>query len=923
MAGEHKSTPLNFLICEACSGTGEVAKSTCKQCRGLAVVLPFYSYYLYWGKKVNRLNIAVDKAIGFADRLLNLVLIVIGLFGLFVLMYVAYQDNFVSLVSLKYWMTPSWEKVVFWFTIMSDMYLLYRLEQATSPRKNVLPRLYGTDAQTFVQSEWKEILHQPKHRLIDVADAYDRNTLELVNQAWSLAEQFNHPEMKRIHLFAVAPQFNEGALVWGRLGIKGEAFSEKIGRVLGWHLDRQGTRTSTSTTVHKVLIASYLHAYEAQKKKVRISDLLESITNTSLMTPEEVDNDFVEKILIEFDLSYQKIINVISWVEIQRQLRLGLQRFRTRARYRSKSGMDRAMTAVVTPFLDKYSTDLTQKAKNGQLFPCIGRDKKFDDMYRVIEGSRAGVLLVGNTGVGRTTIIEGLAQRMVEEVVPEPLKDKRLVSISVAKLIGGASGVEAEQRLLVMAQEVMRAGNIVLVIEDVHNLIGVRGAGSSSLDLAEVLAEVMQKGRFLVFATTTPDELTTRIEKSSLNSTFVPITIEELVLNDAIQVLEAKSGPIEYKNNVFFSYDSIEKAAELSIKFIHDRYLPEKALTIMEEAAVKVRKEKGVRAVITGEDVAQVISDKTGVVATKITEKESEKLLHLEAAIHERVIGQDEAVTLVSSSLRRARAELRDSKRPISSLLFLGPTGVGKTELAKAVASVYFGDENNMLRFDMSEFQDQASVEHLIGGNGKGGVLTEAVRKKPFSLLLFDEIEKAHPDLLNLFLQVMDDGRLTDGSGRTVDFTNTIIIMTSNAGALTIQKEIQNGTPVDEIKELLINTELNKYYRPEFLNRFDGVVVFKPLTMQEVIKIARLMAKKVVARLAEKNITLTITDAAIAELAEKGFDPKFGARPLRRVIQEYVDNMLAEYLLRGDISKRDVVILEPGGELHVEKAEQL
>jgi ATP-dependent Clp protease ATP-binding subunit ClpC len=454
-------------------------------------------------------------------------------------------------------------------------------------------------------------------------------------------------------------------------------------------------------------------------------------------------------------------------------------------------------------------------------------------------------------------------------------------------------------------------------------LSGITAGGESSLDLSEVFAQILSRHQFYCLGTTNTVDYSKAIEGRSLNASFQVIRIDELELNDAICVLEARSGPIEYQNQVYFSYDSIEKAAILSSRYIHDRYLPEKAIEIMEQAAIRVRQERGDKKIINAEDIAAVISEKTKIPVTKVTEKESQKLLNLEDKIHERMIEQDEAVKIVSSSLRRARAELRDGKRPIASLLFLGPTGVGKTELAKTVAEVYFNNEDNMIRLDMSEYQESQSINRLLGSGTTPGLLTEPVRKNPFALVLFDEVEKSHPDILNVFLQMMDDGRVTDSQGRVIDFTNTIIIMTSNAGAQFIQDGINNGTDLEEIKNKLINEELRQYFRPEFLNRFDGVVVFKPLTMMAVIKIARLMINKIVKKLEERGISFEASDEAIAELAELGFDPKFGARPLRRTIQEKVDDILANYLLQGQIDRRDKVILEPGGKLRIEKAEQI
>jgi len=374
---------------------------------------------------------------------------------------------------------------------------------------------------------------------------------------------------------------------------------------------------------------------------------------------------------------------------------------------------------------------------------------------------------------------------------------------------------------------------------------------------------------------------------------------------------------------VVFTYESLQALVDLSSRYLHDTYLPQKAIVLADEVALQVSKRGEKWARVGKEDVGAIISEKTKVPVNQVTQAEGEKLLSLETRMHERMIGQEEAVKAISSALRRARAELRAQNRPIANFLFLGSTGVGKTELAKTTAEVYFGSEDAMIRFDMSEYQDKNAVFKLIGSAGETGQLTEAVRQKPFSLVLLDELEKAHPDILNLFLQVMDDGRLTDGQGRTIDFTNVILIATSNAGTQFIQDEVKKGTALEVIKEGLLETELRGIYRPEFLNRFDGVIIFKPLSQEDVVAIAFLMIDKVAKRLEAKGINLRASDEAVYELAKKGYDPKFGARPLRRVIQENVENAVADFLLRGQVGRRDTMVLEPGGVITVEKAEEL
>src|SRR3989338_1291716 len=511
---------------------------------------------------------------------------------------------------------------------------------------------------------------------------------------------------------------------------------------------------------------------------------------------------------------------------------------------------------------------------------------------------------------------------MVEEEVPKIIQDRRFVSLSLPKLIAGATTSEAEQRLLTCLNDVGRSGNVVLAIPNVHEASAGRGAGG--LDLAEVLAGELSKGYFLAIATTTPEEYRSRIEGTALGNAFVIVEIAETDHSTTIQILESKVGAIEYQTKTFFSYSALEKAVILTDRYIKDHYLPEKAIDIIKEAAQYTRSHRGEKALVRGEDVAEIISQKSHVPVTSVTAKEADKLLHLESIMHERIIGQDEAVKAVAAALRRARAELRTEKRPIANFLFLGPTGVGKTETAKTVAEVYFGNEENMIRLDMSEYQEKSAVYRIIGAPGEsGGLLTEPVRKNPFSLVLLDELEKAHPDILNIFLQVLDDGRATDSAGRVIDFTNAIIIATSNAGSPYVQEELKKGTAIEEIKKGLLERELKQYFRPEFLNRFDAVIVYKPLTEEEIVQIARLIIAKIAKQLEAKGITFRATDEAIAELAHAGFDPQFGARPLRRVIQERVQDALANLLLTAKLSRRDVVVLEKGGQLRVEKAEKL
>ncbi|MBU1613129.1 ATP-dependent Clp protease ATP-binding subunit, partial [Patescibacteria group bacterium] len=585
-----------------------------------------------------------------------------------------------------------------------------------------------------------------------------------------------------------------------------------------------------------------------------------------------------------------------------------------------KTGMDKAMTALATPYLNQFSEDLTLMAQFNHFDPCVARETEQEEVFRIVEGGGQNVLLVGDHGTGKRSIIQGIAQKMVEEDVPARLQDKRFVQLSVSSLLAGTTPAGAMERLIHMMNEIARARNVILFINNLHELAGVAAGGEhSSLDVADTLADYLKGNRFLTFATTTDESYAQVVVNSPLGNVFSKVEVKEMNENQAIQVLESKAGMLEYKQNIFLSYDAVEKAVKLSKRFLHDIYLPGSALEVMSEAAAYGRNQRGANTLIMGEDVSAVIAEKTKIPVTTVSSDESSKLLVLEKEMHKRVIGQDEAVNLVANALRRARAEIRSTTRPIANFLFMGPTGVGKTELAKTIATVYFGGENRMIRLDMSEYQDKASIYRLIGAPGeKGtGILTEAVRRNPFSLVLLDEIEKADKDIINLFLQVMDDGRLTDSTGRVVDFTSVILVTTSNAGTSYVQEQLRAGIPSDSIKEKLLHGELQQYFRPEFLNRFDGIVLFKALEREDIKKIAALMLKRLAKDLEAKGMELVVEDSAIDFLADVGFDKEFGARPMRRAIQEKIENRLAELLLAGKLKRKDKIVLGRGGEISV------
>jgi ATP-dependent Clp protease ATP-binding subunit ClpC len=915
----------NLLICPACNGSGKVGAGKCLGCFGFGAGAWREGRFLFWNKRITGRGLEKKKIVRFFRFIFAGATFIFGLGSLAFLVWHVLEVGFASLFGISFWISGSPAVICFLFSLVGDFYLLYRFSEERALKGRVEKHEYEEiktkpkETTAIEVQSWAEVRQLPAKKKIDVGKALSPEAEHVLEDAWRAALKFGHQEVLPIHLFGALLFSRKASIIFGRLGVNLKSLQDKVIKQLGGLPANLGDREEpvVSASLIGVFFEAYKMAYAARREQVDIAELV--------LTSAEA-GEIVQEILYSMEVDLVKLRNVVEWQRISELLRKKWKESRALARLRPGGTMSRAMTAMATPYLDQFSRDLTLLAKYAYLAPCVDREDETDEIMRIIEGGRQSVILIGHPGVGKNTIIEGIAERMLEENVPKILQDKRLVGLNIGQLVAGASPADAQERLLVICSEIARAGNIVLYIQGIEGLIGITSGAEGSVDLSRVLADELAKGYFFVLATATSANWSQHIESSSLGNVLQKVEIKEPEINEAIQILEAKAGGIEFQNNVVFSYSAIEKAVTLSDRYLHERFLPEKAIEILRESAHYARSKKGENAVVKGEEVAEVVAQKTKIPVTAVTEAESEKLMRLEEVMHKRVIGQDEAVKMVASALRRSRAELREGKRPIANFLFLGPTGVGKTETAKTVAEVYFGSEENMIRLDMSEYQDQASIYRLIGAPAGGslGYLTEAVRKNPFTLLLLDEIEKAHPDILNIFLQVMDDGRLTDNQGRTIDFTSVILIATSNAGSPAIQDGIRQGLGIEAIKDRLINVELKPYFRPEFLNRFDGVIVFKPLTEIEIGTIARLMLDKIGRQLENKyGITLVVSLEAVAELAKAGFDPVFGARPLRRVIQEKVEDQLANLLLTKQVGRRDKIMLETGGQFRVEKAREL
>ncbi len=593
-----------------------------------------------------------------------------------------------------------------------------------------------------------------------------------------------------------------------------------------------------------------------------------------------------------------------------------------------RKNVDAINTYNSTPTLNQFGTDLTKFATEGKLDPVIDRQNEIERIIQTLSRrNKNNPCLIGEPGVGKTAIIEGLAEKIVSGNVPENIKDKRLVTLDISGMVAGAKyRGDFEERIKKALKEVTRDGNIIIFIDEIHTIVGA-GAAEGAIDAANILKPLLARGEIQVIGATTLNEYRKHIEKdSALERRFQPIIVNEPSEEDTIKILQGLREKYEKHHNVKITDAAIDAATKLSARYVNDRFLPDKAIDLLDEAAArvklkssearKVKNNKNVKCV-TEDDILEVISIWTGIPLNKLSQDENNRLRNLENNIHQRVVGQDEAVSALSKAIKRSRVGLQDPNKPIGSFLFLGPTGVGKTELAKALSESLFGDENLMIRVDMSEYMESHSTAKMIGsppgyvGFDEAGGLTEKVRRKPYSVILFDEIEKAHPDVLNVLLQILDDGRLTDSHGRVVNFKNTVIIMTSNIGArlITEKKTLgftnSNNTQEYETTKKEVITELKKQFKPEFVNRIDEIIVFHKLTDDEIKQIADIMINKVVNRLKNKNIELIVDDSAKDLIIKKGMDSKYGARPLKRAIQTMLEDRIAEEIINGRIKPGD------------------
>lgn len=784
------------------------------------------------------------------------------------------------------------------------------------------------------------------------------------------AKYFKHQAVGTEHLLLALAIEREGiaSKIFEQFSITSDDIQEEIERMIGYGtMDDMGPADYLpySPKARQVLALAGQEAQQLNALKIGTEHLL-----LALISDEGI---LSSRILLSLDVLPRQIRKVTL-------RRLGVSDIQARQRLGRQPGQRARRSETST--LDKLARDMTQMARDGKLDPVIGRDNELRRVEQILSRrTKNNPVLIGEPGVGKTAIAEELARRMASNEVPEDLAQKRLMMLDMGSLVAGTKyRGEFEDRLKKVIDEIQKDGHVILFIDELHTLIGAGGA-EGAIDASNILKPALARGDLQTIGATTLDEYQKYIESdAALERRFATVQVEEPTENVALQILNGLRPKYEEHHHVKIDDDALKQAVKLSSRYITDRYLPDKAIDLIDEASSMVRidaEEKGnhqpslttklaqlrqqkeaaienqdfdqaanlrqeeltLKAKVdeqqkkaeqqstrqklhtTGEDVAKIVAEWTGVPLTQLKKSESERLVNLEKVLHNRVIGQNEAVSVVAKAIRRARSGLKDPQRPIGSFMFLGPTGVGKTELAKALAAAMFGSEDNMIRIDMSEYMEKYSTSRLIGaapgyvGYDEGGQLTEKVRQHPYSVVLLDEAEKAHPDVFNLLLQVLDDGYLTDAKGRKVDFRNTIIIMTSNLGATQLQDEKEVGFGARDVNQdyqamaSAIRQQLKLHFRPEFLNRIDETVIFHSLQKDELHQIVKLMVAQLRARVAEQGINLKVTPAAIDVVATEGYDPAYGARPLRRALQDLIEDPLSTALLSGNVKTGDNVVV--------------
>lgn len=897
-----------LVHCPKCDGFGTVRCTTCHgHYANIAfvdddiVIWPnvFASHAQQWSRLVYR-------TLGYGY---DLCLMIIGISGIIAVYPLLVELIGQPLAYSQFFQITSWSRLLFWLSVLADLELYYRTTAELNRSQRITSYQRLRSVNPVPAQQWSAVMPVVPKLAIHADKTVSADARRSLESAERLATNWKQ-QLTPAHLAYILVEYPDVRAALFRLELYLPDIKAGCERVAHRQDEQRHSRYQTA------LLLSYAQARLNHR---------EHIGPLELFVGAVITDPWLVALLEDHGVTISELRHVVHWGNVVQDLMIRERRRRSLSRSKPKTHMNRAMTARPTKLLDSISFDYTLQARNNQFMPAIGRDHEIAEAFRILQEGNSSVLLLGDAGVGKTTILEGIAELMTAEDVPGPLQDKRLLVTDPGAIIagGGAAG-GIEQKMEQLIREIIMAGNVIWCIEDLHTLLGA-GSTGSSIDIGKILMNYISQGYIKVIGTTTTKEYEQYIERQeAFMRRFQVVRIVEVSRDNAILVLEGRAPFIEGKYRVYFTYAALAACVDLTERFIKDRHLPAKAIAVMEEAAILARERAKGTTLVTREHVAEVVAEKTNVSVTTLTATEAQKLLLLDSTLHEHVIGQDEAVSAIARALRRAREDVRDTTRPIASFLFLGPTGVGKTETAKAIAEAYFGAQNRMIRLDMSEYQDANALSKLLGTATQPGLLTEAIRQMPFAIVLLDEFEKASPAVHNVFLQVLDDGRLTDTQGRTADFTNAMIIATSNAATPEIQQLYQAGVNHDDIREQLLNEGiLQKSYKIELLNRFDHVAIFTPLEPSELFAVCDLLLRKVGQQLAPKGLTFRWTTDAVVELVKQGYHPQFGARPLRRLIQNRVEDGIAELLLKSEVKRRDVIELQAGGQLKIYPAERM